>query len=446
MSQSSSPIPHGGGEFCPALACSPLPMAMVQGARHLVRDANPAFCLLVKKSRDQLLGRPFAECGPAAAATRAMLERVSRTGKPESLAELQPAAPPLHIPLNWTYAMWALPSAKNQPAEVVMQVTETVRFDSQAVAMNEALMISAVRQHELAEVAEASNTQLQVEITRHIRTARDLQEARDALENHAAELEKAVHERTSQLRDSIVDLEAFSYSVAHDLRAPIRAIRGFTDLALEQCRRHGDPTVVLFLEKIISAATRMDNLIQDLLTLSALSREHLALSAVDLDGLVRVLIQERPELNSPAAEIEVTGQLLSVRGHEATLTQCLTNLLGNAVKFVAPGMVPRIRIWTEEFPAPFAAMPAGTQGLFAPAGKSVPLVRLWIEDHGIGIPAESLQRIFEIFQRLHRPEEYEGTGIGLAIVRKSIERMGGRVGVESELGQGSRFWLELPQA
>lgn len=190
----------------------------------------------------------------------------------------------------------------------------------------------------------------------------------------------------------------------------------------------------------------MDNLIQDLLTLSALSREHLALSAVDLDGLVRVLIQERPELNSPAAEIEVTGQLLSVRGHEATLTQCLTNLLGNAVKFVAPGMVPRIRIWTEEFPAPFAAMPAGTQGLFAPAGKSVPLVRLWIEDHGIGIPAESLQRIFEIFQRLHRPEEYEGTGIGLAIVRKSIERMGGRVGVESELGQGSRFWLELPQA
>jgi len=322
-------------------------------------------------------------------------------------------------------------AASQRPANARKKTARvTGRVDNRAIAMNEALVLSAVRQHELMDAAEAANAQLQVEIARHIRTARELQEARTTLEAQAGALEKTVNERTAELRESIVDLEAFSYSVAHDLRAPIRAIRGFTEFALELCRQAADPAPIVFLERVIGAAARMDKLIQDLLTLSAVSRERLAFSPVDLDGLVRSLIQERPEFAPPLAEIEIARPLLAVRGHQASLSQSLANLLGNAVKFVAPGVVPRVRVWTEELPAP----------------ATTPTVRLWIEDNGIGIPAESQQRIFEIFQRLHPAGEYEGTGIGLAIVRKAIERMGGRVGVWSEPGKGSRFWVELPKA
>jgi signal transduction histidine kinase len=111
-------------------------------------------------------------------------------------------------------------------------------------------------------------------------------------------------------------------------------------------------------------------------------------------------------------------------GHEAALTQCIYNLLNNAIKFVPKAIKPHIRIWTEPFEN---------------------YVRLWVEDNGIGIPAEARDRMFLMFQRFHRSQEYEGTGIGLAIVRKAVERMGGKVGVESEPGRGSKFWLLLPQ-
>ncbi len=431
------------------MAYSPLPMAMVEGTDYLVHEVNAAFCQLIGKSRDDLIGKPFAERVPATAGTLALLERVYRTGKPESHTELQPPAPPLLIPLYWSYVMWAVPAADNRTAEVVIQVTETVRFDNQATAMNEALMLSAVRQHELADAADASNAQLQVEITKHIRTARELQEARTILQLQAGELERVVQERTAELRESIVDLEAFSYSVAHDLRAPVRSIRGFTTFALELCTEKGDPDpeVIVFLNKVIRAAARMDQLIQDVLTLSAISRERLAFSAVDVDALVRLLIEERPELAAPQAEIKIEGSLHAMQAHEASLTQCLTNLLGNAVKFVPAGLVPRVRIWTEELPFPVTtALDLDSGSPFTPNRAKVPMVRMWFEDNGIGIAPESQERIFEIFHRLHTQAEYEGTGIGLAIVRKAIERMGGRVGVVSEPGKGSRFWLELPKA
>jgi signal transduction histidine kinase len=157
------------------------------------------------------------------------------------------------------------------------------------------------------------------------------------------------------------------------------------------------------------------------------------LSSVNVDALVRALVQERSELSAPRAEIKIESPLLSVVGHEAMLSQCLTNLLSNAVKFVPRGAVPWVRIWTEDL--------SGSDT--APAQPA--LVRIWIEDRGIGIPTEAQGRIFEIFQRLHSSASYEGTGIGLAIVRKAVERMNGRVGVESAPETGSRFWLELPK-
>ena len=148
------------------------------------------------------------------------------------------------------------------------------------------------------------------------------------------------------------------------------------------------------------------------------------METVNLQKLVGDIIHERPELQPPRAELKVEAPLLPVWAHEASLTQCLTNLLGNAVKFVAPGVTPRVRVYSE-----------------ARDGQ----VRLWVEDNGIGIEPEAQRKLFEMFHRVHTERQYEGTGMGLAIVRKAIERMGGQTGVESALGQGSRFWLELPK-
>jgi len=154
-----------------------------------------------------------------------------------------------------------------------------------------------------------------------------------------------------------------------------------------------------------------------------LSRQEITLGPVDMDRLLRDIIDERPELQRAKGNIRVQSPLLQVRGHAASLTQCIANLLDNAVKFVPRGVKPQVRVSTE-----------------ACDGKVRPLV----EDNGIGIAQEAQRRLFQMFQRIHSGDEYEGTGIGLAIVRRAAERMGGEVGLQSEVGRGSRFWVELP--
>ena len=146
---------------------------------------------------------------------------------------------------------------------------------------------------------------------------------------------------------------------------------------------------------------------------------------MDLQKLVADIIQQYPGLQPPQADITVIQPLDRVIGHEAALTQVIANLLGNAVKFMPLGKKPMVRVSTE------------THG---------DEVRLWVEDNGIGIAETDLTRIFGIFEKIHPDKTYEGTGIGLSIVRKGAERMGGLTGVESELGKGSRFWVQLKRA
>jgi signal transduction histidine kinase len=248
-------------------------------------------------------------------------------------------------------------------------------------------------------------------------------------------LERTVVERTAELHATINELEAFSYSISHDMRAPLRSMRGFADILLKECSDKLNPECRGYLERICSAGGRMDRLIQDVLTFSRVAKTELTLEPINLDHLVRGIVECYPDLQR--AEVLIDGTLPKVWGNAAALTQCLSNLLGNAVKFVAPGTQPIVRVWSESmdaFEEPDAALDISR--------AAVPgTVRLFIQDNGIGIPREAQDKIFAIFQRLAKG--YEGTGIGLAIVKKAAERMGGKVGVISEPGRGSTFWLQL---
>ena len=244
--------------------------------------------------------------------------------------------------------------------------------------------------------------------------------AKAELDHQNQTLEQTVNERTAQLRETIGDLEHFSYSITHDLRAPLRAMRSFASLLLEECGSVLAPAPRGYLQRIATAADRLDRLIVDALDYSKAVRQELPLVPVDAEGLLRGMLETYPGWQLPQAQIQIDGQLPQVLASEAGLTQCFSNLLDNAVKFVAPGTGPQVRVWAE---------------------RREPLVRLWFQDNGIGIPAASQDFIFGMFQQLSR--KYEGTGIGLALVRKVARRMQGQVGVESEPGRGSRFWLDL---
>jgi PAS domain S-box-containing protein len=246
------------------------------------------------------------------------------------------------------------------------------------------------------------------------------------LARHATELEQRVAERTAALQATNDELDAFAYTVAHDLRAPLRAMRGFGEAVAEDYADRLDATGRDYLQRITGAARRMDTLIEDLLAYSRLSRADLALRPVALGAVVSdVLADLKESLEERQAEVRVEEPLPEVIGHRATLAQAVANLVSNAVKYVAPGTRPRVRVWVE-----------GRDGW----------VRLWVEDNGIGIAPEHQDRVFRVFERLHGSETYPGTGVGLAVVRKGLERMAGRSGVESELGRGSRFWIELRPA
>ncbi len=260
-------------------------------------------------------------------------------------------------------------------------------------------------------------------------------------------LEHRVRKRTAQLEVTNKDLEAFSYSVSHDLREPLRAIEGFAQALLEDFADSLPPLGQEYTQRIVAAANRLDKLIQDMLNYSRLSRADLQRSRVNLSAVVtEALTQLEVEIQQRQAQISVAEPLPEVIGDYTTLLSAIVNVLANAVKFVAPDVQPQVRVWAEEIGEQGDKVTRG-QGEFRIISPTTSKwVHLWIEDNGIGIAPKHQRQIFRVFERLHGVESYSGTGIGLAIVHKGMERMGGCVGVESQLGQGSKFWLELPLA
>ena len=247
---------------------------------------------------------------------------------------------------------------------------------------------------------------------------------KEALQGHMQELEERVAERTAELDASNQELDAFAYSVAHDLRAPLRAMHGFADALLEDYGERLDDTARDYLSRIIKGAKNMDTLIQDLLNYSRVGRDKIELEGVALSELVsEALMDLHHTVEESGGTVEVAVPPLTVMAHKATLKQVLLNLVSNALKFVPPGKRPEVRIWA-----------VARHGM----------VDICVRDNGIGIAPEHHARIFNVFERLHGAETYPGTGIGLSIVKKGLARMQGDISIESDDG-GSTFHARLKE-
>jgi signal transduction histidine kinase len=246
-----------------------------------------------------------------------------------------------------------------------------------------------------------------------------LQERDDLL----ASLEQRVADRTAKLEAVNRELEAFSYSVSHDLRAPLRSLEGYARILTEDFADQMPSEARHYAERIAKNADKMDRLTRDVLTLSQLAKGEIQMEALDLDAIIPEVIDQYPDLAAAANNIELRSPLGWVYAHAPSLTQCFSNLLQNALKFVPATRTPHILITSE-----------------IRAGR----VRVWVQDNGQGIDPQHQKRIFGIFERAS-PANVPGTGIGLAIAKKAVERMGGTIGVESVVGKGARFWIDLAQ-
>jgi signal transduction histidine kinase len=302
------------------------------------------------------------------------------------------------------------------------QEAEAATVQEKTLAMNEALVLGAVRQHELTEAADSLNVLLQFEISERKLAEEALRRAQAQLTDRAGQLEVLVADRTAELTATNKQLEAFSYSIAHDLRAPLRAIQGFSTLLIKQAGNALDETARGYADRINKSVQFMDAMLTDLLAFSRISQQQVKLTPIILEAMVgSVLSALHDDIQEKNARVESSGPWPTVLGHEATVGRVLCNLVGNALKFVRTDGQPVVRLRAEE------------RGAFT---------RVWVEDNGPGIAPGHQTQIFKLFTRLDGAK-YEGTGVGLAIVQKGVERMGGRAGVESVPGQGSRFWFEL---
>ncbi len=367
-------------------------------------EANPAFEPLTHRKREEFLGKDAREMLPGEQQWIEAVGRVAMTGEPIHLEDYSPT-------LDAWYEVYIYRPEPGKAALVFANITARKKTEQALIA------------------------------------------AKEQLRSHADKLENIVQERTKNLQEMVGELQRFSYALMHDMRAPLRALRSYSDVLLSQCAGQLQPRHEDLLQRMQAAAERMDALVTDALQYSKAVQEELALRPVNAAKLLRGMVESYPQFQPPKAEIRMQESMPLVLANAAALTQCFSSLLNNAVQFVQPGKMPAIRVWAEARNAERESVGASECRAVAsntvprsdaPDPPHVPYVRLWFEDNGIGIAKEHQEQIWTMFQRLHGG--HEGTGIGLALVRKLVERMKGRAGVESEPGQGSRFWVELQAA
>lgn len=247
----------------------------------------------------------------------------------------------------------------------------------------------------------------------------------DLMRNINDELENRVSERTEQLLAANKDLESFSYSVSHDLRSPLRHISSFVSLLEEHLGERGDETTQRYLSTIASSARHMSQLIDGLLAFSRLGRSAVNLAPVDCSMLVDAVVNQLAhDTHDRIVDWVIAPDLPVVQGDALLLREVWTNLLGNAFKYTRPRERARIEVTWSVDPA---------------VGYTFSVI-----DNGVGFDMNYAQKLFGVFQRMHRASEFEGTGIGLALTRRILERHGGSIWAESEILKGSTFHFSLP--
>jgi light-regulated signal transduction histidine kinase (bacteriophytochrome) len=262
------------------------------------------------------------------------------------------------------------------------------------------------------------------EITESKKSRADLEAATAQIERLNTELEQRVQERTSQLNATIAELEAFSYTVSHDLRAPLRAIDGFSRLLFEDYHSKLDEEARRLLEVIRSSTVKMGKLVDGLLAFSRLGRQAMGSSLVDMDELAREAFNEAGGAEHPRRVQFKLTPLPPAMGDRVLLRQVFINLFSNALKFTR-----------DQNPAIIeaGAKPGEKENVF------------YVKDNGAGFDMQYVNKLFGVFQRLHAVTEFEGTGLGLAIVQRIIHRHGGRVSGEGKPGEGATFYFSLPK-
>jgi len=318
---------------------------------------------------------------------------------------------------------WALPGVA-----ALVQRSEELAADVERRRGAEADLHRSIAELE-AKVAEQgsaaarANEQLQQEILDRRRTEQSLRYSETLLRRLHEDLEDHIAERTSELTRTIGELEAFSYSISHDLRAPLRAINGFAAILRDEHAERLDSAGDELLMKIETNASKMAQLIDGLLDFSRLARAESVATEIDMAGLARAVAGELAgEEGSRRMEITI-GALPRVVGDEAMLRQVWANLISNAIKFSAPNPSPHIDI----------------------SGESRDNERIYrVHDNGVGFDMTYAEKLFGVFNRLHRADEFPGVGVGLALTRRIVARHGGRIWAESRDGQGATFTFALP--
>jgi signal transduction histidine kinase/CheY-like chemotaxis protein len=391
---------------------APLPMATVEGERHIVQYVNPAFCRMLDQPADQLVGKPFCEILPEKDDCVAMLDRVYRTGRPEHHTEQHATTPD---PVFGSYTMWPV-VADERPAGVMIQVTETAQFHDETLAMNEALLLGSVHQHELTAAADSSNALLHVEITERKRSEEQL---------------KASVKEVGGLN---TEIQEFYHTLSHELKTPLTSAREFVSIVMDGLAGPLNKTQLEYLGMAKESCDQLRRYINDLLDVTRLETGKMSIEfqALPLAALVERVV----EMLAPAAagkgvslSCDCQPDLPAVPIDKQRILQVLINLTTNAIKFTPSGG--QIRLSLSEAPA------------------DPECLQVDVRDTGRGIPKDQLDVIFNRrYQANHNAQSansQDGLGLGLYICQELVDLHGGRIWAESEVGKGSTFSFVVPK-